>query len=147
MWAQQVKAQCVAWYKETDRYSSTSNFKTRYRREPPSRSTIRVWYTSFTKRVMFSIKWEDGGVICFRSQGRQSFERNPTKLARMLDRVLEMTRSIVYKVLHKRLCLYDNKVQLLQALKSRDKPQRDLFAVDMLAKTETNNFGKGLFSD
>ncbi|GBM07499.1 hypothetical protein AVEN_100706-1 [Araneus ventricosus] len=48
MWTPQKKAKCLARFIETKSDTQVQrNFRTLYGREPPPRSTIRVWYRSF----------------------------------------------------------------------------------------------------
>ena len=51
-----------------------------------------------------------------------AYTRNPRKFIRGVCTHLQIPRSTIHKVLHKNLQLFACKVQLLQALKSEDKP-------------------------
>ena len=47
---------------------------------------------------------------------RQAFSRSPMKAIRNVDKELELPPTTMRKVLHKRLRLYANKMQMLQRL-------------------------------
>ena len=55
---------------------------------------------------------------------RQAFSRSPMKPIRNADKKLELPPTTVRKVLHKRLRLYANKVQMLQRLQPNGKPKK-----------------------
>jgi len=65
-----------------------------------------------------------------------AYYRNPRKSIRRASKQLQIPRSTIHKVLHRKLRLTAYKVQLLQALKPEDKPQRKEFAVLMLDRLD-----------
>ena len=66
----------------------------------------------------------------------QSFSRSPRKSIRTAFVELQVPKSTIHKVLHKKLRLYAYKIQLLQALKPDGKPKRKDFALNILEKME-----------
>ena len=79
----QEKAQCVCWFIETKSDVQTQrNYRSKYERDPPSRSSIRLWHKKFM---------ETGTVFNTRRSGRprtseeniervrQAFQRSPMK--------------------------------------------------------------------
>ena len=67
---------------------------------------------------------------------RVAFHRSPRKSIRIASNELVIPRSTVHKVLHKRLQLHAYKLQIVQALKSDDRPRRAAFAEEMLQRIE-----------
>lgn len=149
----QEKAQCVAWFIETKSDTQVQrNYRTRYRKDPPARSTIRDWHRRFM---------DTGSVLHQKGAGRPStsaenvdrvraaFERSPGKSVRTAARQLQLPRSTVHKVLHKQLRLYAYKVQLVHALQPDDAPRRAEFAADMLQRIDDDDrfLKRVLFSD
>jgi hypothetical protein len=67
-----------------------------------------------------------------------AFQRSPKKSIRRVSLELNIPRSTVYKVLHKRLHLYAYKAQTVQALEPNDRPQRQQFAIEMLDRIVQN---------
>ena len=63
---------------------------------------------------------------------RQVFRCSPMKSIRNVAKELELPPTTVRKVLHKRLRLYSNKVQMLQRIQPNGKPKRKEFAENML---------------
>ena len=149
----QEKTHCVSWFIETKSDVQTQrNYRSKYGRDPPSRSSIRLWYKKFM---------ETGTVFDTRRSGRprtskeniecvrQAFQRSPMKSICTAARQLELPCSIVHKVLHKNLRLYAYKVQMLHALQPNNMPRQKEFAVNMLQQiSEDEAFLKRVcFSD
>ena len=93
----QEKAQCVSWFIETKSDVQTQrNYRSKYGRDPPSPSSIRLWHKKFK---------ETGTVFDTRRSGRprtseeniererQAFQRSPMKSIRTAARQLELPRS------------------------------------------------------
>ena len=80
---------------------------------------------------------------------RQAFSRSSIKSIGTAARELELPPTTVHKVLHKKLRLYDYKVQMLQRLQPNGKPKRKEFADNMLQRiSEDEKFLKRIcFSD
>ena len=137
----QENAQCVSWFIETKSDVQTQgNYRRKYGRDPPSRSSIRLWHRKFM---------ETETVFDTRRSGRprtseeniervwQAFQRSPMKSIRIAARQLELPCSTVHKVLHKNLRLYAYEVQM-KALQPNDMPRRKEFAVNMLQQISEN---------
>lgn len=77
------------------------NFRTKYGRDSPSRSSIRA-------RDRDSLETKN---IC-----GKAFDHSPIKSIRTAPGQLQLPRSTVHKVLHNNLRLHAYKIQLLQAL-------------------------------
>ncbi|KAJ4447239.1 hypothetical protein ANN_09243 [Periplaneta americana] len=57
-----------------------------------------------------------------------AYERSPRKSLRRASRELQVPKSTLQRIVHKRLKLYSYKVQLMQRLEPDDKPKRMKFA-------------------
>ena len=114
----QEKAQCVFWFIKTKSDVQTQRrYRTRYGKNPPSRSSIRRWHKKFM---------ETGSVLDAMRTGRpriseeniesvrQAFSRSPMMSIRSTFRQLELPPTKVLKVLHKRLRLHAYKVQMFR---------------------------------
>ena len=141
MSTQQEKAPCVSWFIETKSViQAQRNFTRKCGKKPSARSTIRAWHEKFM---------ETGSVLQRKGAGRPqiseeiesvrvTYTRSPKKSIRRACTQLQIPRSSIHKVLHKNLRLYAYKVQLLQAIKPEDKPQRKEFAVTMLDRLDSD---------
>ena len=69
---------------------------------------------------------------------RVAYTRSPRKFIRGASTQLQIPRSTIHKVLYRNLRLYAYKVQLLQALKPKDKLRRKEFAVTMLGRLDSD---------
>ena len=116
-------------YRDKVRRLSTANFRHKYGRKPPARPTIRAWHKKFM---------ETGSVLQRKIAGRPqiseeiesvrvAYTRSLRKSIRGASTQLQILRSTIHKVLQRNLRLHAYKVQLLQALKSEDKPRRKNF--------------------
>ncbi|GFS66285.1 DUF4817 domain-containing protein [Trichonephila clavipes] len=147
------KAQCVAWFIETKSDTQTQrNYRTTYEESPPSRSSIREWYHKFM--TTGSVEHKKGYGHPRTSEEsveriRETFRRSPTKSVRQAAQELQMPRSTIHDVLHKRLRLTAYKVQILHAIKPDDYAKRYEFAVDMLHRLDADEhfLNRILFSD
>ena len=126
----QEKAQCVSWFIETKSDVQTQRrYRTKYGKNPPSRSSIRRWLKKFmeTGSVLDAVRIEQPKISAENIESvRQAFS-SPIKSIRTAARQLELLPTTVHMVLHKRLRLYAYKVQMLQRLQSNDKPKRKEF--------------------
>jgi hypothetical protein len=123
-----------------------------FEKDSPYKKTIKAWYDKFL---------DTGNVLLQSGSGKkrtydetvehvmEAFKRSPTKSIRRASLELNIPRSTVHKVLHKRLRLYAYKVQILQALEPNDRPQRQQFAIEMLDRIgqNPNYLSKVIFSD
>ena len=133
----QEKAQCVSWFIETKSDVQTQRrYRTKYGKDPPSRSSIRLW----SKKFM-----ETGSVLDAVQSGRprtsaeniesarQAVSRSPVKSIRTVTTELELPSTAVHKILHKRLRLYASKCKCYRYF-SQDKPKRKELADKMLQR-------------
>ena len=134
----QEKAQCVSWFIETKSDVQTQRwYRTKYGKNPPSRSSIRQWHKKFmeTESVLDAVRTGRSRISAENIERvRQAFNRSPMKSIRTAARKLELPPTTVLKVLHKKLRLYAYKVQMLQRLQPSDKPKRKEFADNMLRR-------------
>ena len=68
-----------------------------------------------------------------------AFHRSPRKSIRVASNKLAIPGSTVHKVLHKRLRIHTNKLQIVQALKLDDHPLQAAFAEEVLQCIDDNN--------
>ena len=79
---------------------------------------------------------------------RVAFRSSPRKSIRVASNELVIPRSIVHKVLHKRLRLHAYKLQIVQALKPDDHHRRAAFAEEILQRIDDNDYlNSVVFSD
>lgn len=143
MWNVQDKVQCVLWLAET---RSVKRVQRRFRTDrginPPTRDSILHWDRQLR---------ETGSLVCQTGKARKpritqgdvdrvqaSFIRSPRKSIRKAARQLNMPKSTVHDVVHKRLRLRCYKLQLLHALKPDDRPRRRRFAEQILELIEND---------
>lgn len=138
----QEKAQCTSWFIETKSDTQTQRkFKIKYGRHPPSRVTIRAWHQKFMETGEVSDKHRAGRPRISEEnvlRVKNAFQRSSTKSIRTAARELQLPRSTVHKVLHKRLGFHAYKMQLLHALEPNDKPRRKAFANLMLKEISSD---------
>ena len=124
----QEKAQCVSWFIETKSDVLTQRrYKTKYEKNPPSRSSIHRWHKKFmeTGSVLNAVRTGRLRISAENIKSvRQAFSCYPMKSIRTAARQLELPPTTVHKVLHKRLRLHANKVHMLQRLQPNGKPKR-----------------------
>ena len=117
-WFPQEKAQCVEWFIETRfELQVQRNFRTRYGRNPPSRTSIREWYKRFKETGSCQKQKSTGRPSTSAAdveRVRESFQQNPRKSIRHASRELGLPTTTVHRILHKRLKFYANKVQELK---------------------------------
>lgn len=143
MFTNQEKAQCVLWYHET-RSSTTvqRHFQTTFGRNPPDVKSIKAWYEKFKNTGSVADLPRSGRprTSADRVEAvRQSFLRSPKKSVRMASRELQMPKSSLHDILHKRLMFRAYKVQIVQALLPNDSTRRYDFAVEMLSRMEEDD--------
>ncbi|PSN31536.1 hypothetical protein C0J52_26409, partial [Blattella germanica] len=139
----QDKVQCVLWLAET---RSVKRVQRRLRTDrginPPTRDSIVHWDRQLR---------ETDRLVCQTGKARKpritqgdvdrvqaSFIRSPRKSIRKAARQLNMHKSTVHDVVHKRLRLRCYKLQLLHALKPDDRPRRRRFAEQILELVEND---------
>ena len=123
----QEKAQCASWFIETKWDVQTQGrYRTKYGKNPPSRSSIRRWHKEFmeTGSVLDAVRTGRKRISAENIKSvRQAFSGSPMKPIRTAARQLELPPTTVHKVLHKRLRLHAYKVQMLQRLQPNDKAE------------------------
>ncbi|GBM64865.1 hypothetical protein AVEN_157115-1 [Araneus ventricosus] len=129
-----------------------SKFRTANNRSPTSRPTIYEWPERFITTGSILPKPKSGRPsrrLYDVKRIQDTFHCSPRKSIRSAAQHLQIPRSTVIDVVHKKLRLYAYKLQLLHELKLDDKPQRRTFAEEMLQKTEDDeNFLQSvIFSD
>jgi hypothetical protein len=128
-----------------------SSYRRVFEKDPPDKKTIKAWYDKFLAT---------GSVLRQSGSGKkrtsdetvehvmEAFRRSPTKSIRRASLELNILRPTVHKVLHKQRRLFAYKVQIVQAVESNDRPQRQQFAIEMLdhmnSPTKTEKFGMEL---
>ena len=110
----QEKAQCASWFIEIKSDVLTQRrYKTKYGKNPPSRSSIRRWHKKFmeTGSVLDAVRTGRLRISAENIESvRQAFSRSPMKSIRTAARQLELPPTTVHKVLHKRLRLILNQL-------------------------------------
>lgn len=132
----------MLWLAELQSVTSVQRrFRTRYGRQPPTRKSIRFWDNKLRTT---------GSLVRIKSPGkprtsaenvnriREAFQRSPRKSVRAASLQLQIPRSTVHDVLHKRLRLRAYKIQMLHALKANDKVARSDFASEMLQRVDAS---------
>uniref|UniRef100_UPI0035901D9E thioredoxin domain-containing protein 17 isoform X4 n=1 Tax=Myxine glutinosa TaxID=7769 RepID=UPI0035901D9E len=106
----QEKFQCVEWFIETRSDTQVQrNFRTRYGRKPPSRTSIREWHKKFKETGSCQKQKSTGRPRTSAAdveRVRESFQQNPGKSIRRTSRELGLPTTTVHRILHKRLKLY-----------------------------------------
>ena len=124
----QKKAQSISWFIETKSDVQTQpKYRSRYGKDPPSRSSIRRRHKNFMERgsVLDAVRSGRPRISGKNIEGvRQAFSRSPMKSIRTAARKVQLPPATVHKVLRKRLQLYAYKMQMLQVLQPNDKSKR-----------------------
>ena len=139
----QEKAQSVLWYHETKSPVSVQRkFRNEYRRDPLNVKTIKGWYKKFIETESVADRTRSGRPSVSDASVdavHDAFQHSPRKSVCCASNELQMPRSTVHKVLHKRLHLHAYKLQVVQELKPNDKPQRAAFATEILNRIDEDN--------
>ena len=148
MWTVQQKVSCVLWLAET---KSVKLVQHRFRREynlqrhdpVPDYKRIMAWdaklkqtgslLSNSGKHAKKRVSEENIELI------RNCFTRSPRKSIRKASLQLQIPRSTVHNVVHKRLRLRAYKIQITQKIKHDDKHKRLTFAASVLDKIDENN--------
>jgi hypothetical protein len=154
MWAPQRKVQCVVWLAEL---KSVTRVQRRARREwnedPPTGKCIYEWDKTLRetgslishagKHPKQHVTEETVDRVC------ESFSWSPRKSIRQASRELEVPRSTVHNIVHKRLRLRAYKLQHLHHIKPDDQRKRTDFTGEMLSRIKENDsyLDLMLFSD
>ena len=131
----QMKAQAVLWYAEFKSIIRVQReFRRVFNRDAPTARSIKKWRDTFLAT---------GSVLKKHGGGRRAsdemvanvqaaFERSPRKSLRRASRELQIPKSTLQRIVHKRLKLHAYKLQLVQRLEPNDMPKRVEFANTML---------------
>ncbi|PSN39855.1 hypothetical protein C0J52_21000 [Blattella germanica] len=118
----QQHGQTVVWYAETKSVIATQrNYRRVYGRDAPDAKTIKLL---FNKLLM------TGSVLKQSSEVRRSlteekgFQRSPSKSIRHASRQFNVSTTTVHRVLHKRLRLYQYKMQIERDIELAKEAQR-----------------------
>jgi hypothetical protein len=128
-------------------------FQTNYGKEAPTRKSIYKWHKSFAETSCICAKKKNSGrrpIGETVESVRESFFRSPQKSTRGSGRdLIDVSHMAVWMVLRKRLSFRPYKFELLQELKSNDRPHRRDFCTEMLNGLEEDNLflNKTVFSD
>lgn len=138
------KAECVLWLAEFKSVKRVQRrFQTDKGRNPPARNSILHWHKQF--RETGTVESQQGKAKKSRisdddiERVRTAFARSPSKSIREAARQLQMPKSTVHDVVHKRLRLRCYKLQLLHAIQPNDRPRRREFAETMLARLDDDD--------
>jgi hypothetical protein len=128
------------------------NFRRVYQKDAPTDKSIRKWYQQFQ---------ETSSVMKGHSPGRPStsqnnterirvaFQRSPKRSVRHVSHQLQIPKSTVHEVVHRRLKLHAYKLQLVQHIRPCNKPQWVNFVTFMLEQLTADDdyLQKIIFSD
>ena len=139
----QQRVQSVFWnHKSKSPTAVQRKFSYIFRQDPPHINSIKRWFKYFM---------ETGNILDRKRSGRPSIDEetvdaahvafygSPRKSIRVALNELAIPRTTVHKVLHKRLRLHTNKLQIVQALKPNDSPRRAAFAEEILQRIDDDN--------
>jgi len=120
------RARCVFWFEETKSATQVQRkFRTKYRKEPPSRPKIYSWHTNFVQTGCSVHHAKSPGRLCVSDatveQLRESFVRSPRHSTRRASRETGIPNVTVWRVLRKRLHLKAYKLSIVQHLTNADK--------------------------
>ena len=148
------RARCVFWFEETKSATQVQRkFRTKYRKEPPSRPTIYSWHTNFVQTGCSVRHAKSPGRPCVSDatveQLRESFVRSPRKSTRRASRETGIPNVTVWRVLRKRLHLKAYKLSIVQHLTNADKVVRKEFCMQMFQRIQDDGkfLDSVIFSD
>lgn len=150
----QQKAQCVIWYAESKSPVSVQRlFQRTYPGQTvPDYKAIIRWFNQFKETGTVEKKSRPGRPPTSEEnieRIRQSCLRSPKKSIARRSVELQIPKTTIQNVLHKRLRLHAYKIQIRQQIKPTDRPMRAEFASFMLNGIDDNpNFlQRVLFTD
>lgn len=143
MWTPQQKVQCVLWFAD---YKSVTRVQRRARREfniyPPTSKSILLWNRTLQANGSLIPKTGKHAKKQVSVQSinnvRNLFNQTPRTSIRSSSRILQIPKSTVHDILHKRLKFRAYKIRLLHQLKPNDRPLRLNFANEMLVRIDEN---------
>ena len=117
----QQKAQCVLWYhKLKSPIAVQRKFRNEFGQDPPHTKSINRWFKTFMETGSILDRKRSGGPSIDEETVdavRVAFHRSPRKSIRIASNELDISRSTVHKVLHKRLRLHAYKLQIVKILR------------------------------
>ena len=146
---------CVLEFGKTNSVTTVQrSFRRIHHNNPPTNKSILKWYNDFLEK----------GCICDQRKGhsgrpavsegavdrvREAFVRSPKKSTRRASQELQIPRSTVQKVLHKRLRFTPYRLQLVQRLYPQDRETRFNFCQGLQESMENylDLLSKIIFSD
>ena len=144
IWTPQQKVQCVLWLAEEKSVTRVQRHVRRtWNMDPPGHKAILKW--DRTLRETGSLLPQTGKHAKRTvsedtvERVRTAFARSPQKSIRRASIELQIPKSTIHKVMHKRLHLYAYKIQLRHQIKPNDRPLRANFASEMLLRIENDN--------
>ncbi|KAJ4430591.1 hypothetical protein ANN_19179 [Periplaneta americana] len=117
---------CLWWYTECKSpIMVQQQFRRQYGRNPPLNSIIMRWVTNFQQTGgVKKLPQSERTVVTQQTVDsvQVAFQRSSQKSIRRASRQLHILKSIIHKVLHKRLNLQAYKLQIIQVLEPNDHP-------------------------
>ncbi|KAJ9600198.1 hypothetical protein L9F63_009532, partial [Diploptera punctata] len=148
-----MKAQAVLWYAEFKSIIRVQReFRRVFNRDAPTARSIKKWRRDTLLATGSVLKKHGGGRRAsdeMVANVQAAFERSPRKSLRRASRELQIPKSTLQRIVHKRLKLHRYKVQLVQRLEPNDMPKRVEFANTMLDRlgADPDFMTKIFFSD
>jgi hypothetical protein len=149
----QQKAMSVLWFWETKSVIQVQRrYSPEYEERAPGWQSIkrRLEHIQETASVLHKIGAGWPSVEADTVQMvHEVFQSSPPKSIRRASRELQVSRSTVQKILHRRLKLHAYKIQIVQELEADDGRHRKQFAVGMLTSINHDNgfLDRVIFSD
>lgn len=137
----QQKAQCIIWFAELKSIVSVQRrFRQTYVGQiAPDDKAIRRWFNQFRETGNVEKKHSTGRPRTSEENVeriRQSCVRSPKKSIARRSLELQIPKTTIQNILHKRLRLHAYKIQLRQQIKLTDRPKRKEFACFMLEQID-----------
>ncbi|PSN45605.1 hypothetical protein C0J52_17401 [Blattella germanica] len=136
IWTPQQKVQCVLWLAE-EKSVTWVHVRRTWNMDPPGHKAILKWDRTLRETGSKHAKRTVSEDTVERV--RTAFARSPQKSIRRASIELQIPKSTIHKVMHKRLHLYAYKIQLRHQIKPNDRPLRANFASEMLLRIENDN--------
>jgi len=127
-------------------------FRTKYEKDPPTDKTIRAWYKQFTESGCLYKQKSSGRPLTAEDDVERvqaSFLHSPKKSMGTAAKELSMSKTTVWRVLHKRLVFKPNRIQTVQQLSDEDYRRWLYFCLQLqdLMSSDDHFLEKAQFSD
>jgi hypothetical protein len=102
-------------------------FRAKYAKDPPTDKTIRAWYKQFTETECLCKQKSSGRPLTPEDdveQVRSSFLHSPKKSTGTAAKELSMSKTTVWRVVHKRFVFKPYRIQMVQQLSDEDHRRR-----------------------